>query len=58
MFNLAFDNFNAIVNMNGHGIYVWLVYSVSTLIIITSFVIARKRIKKIKYKIKINNASG
>jgi len=58
MFNLAFDNFNAILNMDGHGIYVWLVYSIGISIIIASFVIARRRIKNIQNKIKIKNASS
>ena len=58
MFNLTFDNFNAILNMDGHGIYVWLVYSIGISIIVISFVIARRRIKIIQNKIKIKNASG
>lgn len=58
MFDLAFNNFDEILNMKGHGIYVWLVYSISTLMILASFIIARMRIKKICKRININNASS
>ena len=56
MFNLAFDNFNDILYMQGHGIYVWTVYLIGILMIATSFLIANKRIKAIQKKIKISNA--
>jgi heme exporter protein D len=56
MFNLAFDNFNDILYMQGHGIYVWSVYLIGILLIATSFLIANKRIKAIQKKIKISNA--
>ena len=56
MFNLAFDNFNDILYMQGHGIYVWSVYLIGILMIATSFLIANKRIKAIQKKIKISNA--
>jgi len=58
MFNLAFNSFNEILNMDDHGIYVWLVYSIGIIVIITSFVIVRRRIKNIQNKIKIKNASS
>jgi|TARA_B100001093_G_scaffold222048_1_gene212904 heme exporter protein D len=58
MFNLAFDNFNDILYMQGHGIYVWSVYLIGILMIATSFLIANKRIKAIQKKIKISNASS
>jgi heme exporter protein D len=58
MFNLAFDNFNDILYMQGHGIYVWSVYLIGILLIATSFLIANKRIKAIQKKIKISNASS
>tara|TARA_B100000214_G_C23683178_1_gene497354 strand:+ start:295 stop:471 length:177 start_codon:yes stop_codon:yes gene_type:complete len=58
MFDLAFDSINEIVNMDGHGIYVWSVYLIAILIIIVSFVIARKRIKNFRSKIDIKNASS
>ncbi len=58
MFNLAFDNFNEILDMDGHGIYVWSVYSIGISMIYLSFLIAKKRIKDIQKKIKIKNASS
>tara|TARA_B100000686_G_C16357582_1_gene746063 strand:+ start:90 stop:266 length:177 start_codon:yes stop_codon:yes gene_type:complete len=58
MFNLAFENLNEILNMDGHGIYVWSVYSISILIVIVSFAISRRKIKNIQNKIKIKNASS
>jgi len=58
MFNLAFDNFNEILDMDGHGIYVWSVYSIGIAMIFLSFLIAKKRIKDIQKKIRIKNASS
>tara|TARA_B000000441_G_C21490390_1_gene203516 strand:+ start:425 stop:601 length:177 start_codon:yes stop_codon:yes gene_type:complete len=56
MFDIAFDNVNEIIDMNGHGIYVWSVYSIAISIIILSFIVAKNRIKGVKRKIKIKNA--
>ena len=36
MFNLAFKNFNEILDMGGHGIYVWSVYFIGISIIFIS----------------------
>tara|TARA_B100000965_G_scaffold345952_1_gene317024 strand:- start:376 stop:552 length:177 start_codon:yes stop_codon:yes gene_type:complete len=58
MFNLAFENFNEILYMDGHGIYVWSVYSIGTFLIFLSFLIAKKSIRDIQQKIKIKNASS
>ena len=58
MFNSAFSNFNAILDMGGHGIYVWSVYLIGILIIVISFLIAKKRIKEVQKKIKLKNASS
>ena len=58
MFNLAFKNFNEILDMGGHGIYVWSVYLIGISIIIFSFLIAKKRIKIVQKKIKLKNASS
>ena len=58
MFNLAFNNFNEILDMGGHGIYVWSVYLIGTSIIVISFLIAKKRIKEVHKKIKLKNASS
>ena len=56
MFNLAFKNFNEIIDMNGHGIYVWSVYAIGISIIFISFLIAKKRIRAFQKKVKIKNA--
>ena len=58
MFNSEFKNFNEILDMSGHGVYVWSVYLVGISIIAISFFIAKKRIKKVKRKIKLKNASS
>ena len=58
MFNSEFKNFNEILDMSGHGIYVWPVYLVGILIISISFIIAKKRIKTVQRKIKFKNASS
>jgi len=58
MFNLAFKNFNEILDMDGHGIYVWSVYLIGTSLIFLSFFIAKKRANNIGKKIKIKNASS
>ena len=56
MFDIAFDNVNEIISMNGHGIYVWSVFSIAISILILSFIVAKNRIKGVKRKIKIKNA--
>ena len=58
MFNSEFKNFNEILDMSGHGIYVWSVYLVGILTISISFIIAKKRIKTVQRKIKFKNASS
>tara|TARA_B100001113_G_scaffold333474_1_gene311356 strand:+ start:351 stop:527 length:177 start_codon:yes stop_codon:yes gene_type:complete len=58
MFNLAFENFNEFLDMDGHGVYVWSVYLIGASLIFLSFFIAKKRINDIRKKIKIKNASG
>ena len=58
MFNSEFKNFNEILDMSGHGIYVWSVYLVGILIISIGFIIAKKRIKIVQRKIKFKNASS
>ena len=56
MFDIAFNNINEIIDMNGHGIYVWSVYSIAISILVVSFLVAKNRIKGVKRKIKIKNA--
>ena len=58
MLNLAFKNFNEILDMGGHGIYVWSVYIMGISIIFISFLIAKKRIKEVQKKIILKNASS
>lgn len=58
MFNLAFKNFNEILDMGGHGIYVWSVYFIGISIIFISFLIAKQRIKAVQKKIILKNASS
>ena len=58
MFNSAFKNFNEILDMGGHGIYVWSVYFIGISIIFISFLIAKKRIKEVQKKIILKNASS
>ena len=56
MFDIAFNNVNEIIGMNGHGIYVWSVYSIAISILVVSFLVAKNRIKGVKRIIKIKNA--
>tara|TARA_Y100000739_G_scaffold153951_1_gene132831 strand:+ start:526 stop:702 length:177 start_codon:yes stop_codon:yes gene_type:complete len=56
MFDLAFNDLNEILVMDGHGVYVWSVYSIAISIIVASFLIAKNRIKGVKRKIKVKNA--
>ena len=58
MLNLAFKNFNEILDMGGHGIYVWSVYFMGISIIFISFLIAKQRIKAVQKKIILKNASS
>jgi len=44
--------------MDGHGIYVWSVYTIGISMILLSFLIAKNRIHDIKKKIKTKNASS
>ena len=41
MFDLAFNDLNEILAMDGHGVYVWSVYSIAISIIVASFLIAK-----------------
>ena len=58
MFNSEFKDFYEILDMSGHGVYVWSVYLVGISIIAISFLIAKKTIKKVQRKIKLKNASS
>ena len=56
MSNFAFDSFNHFILMDGHGIYVWLVYAVSTFIIVAFFWTINRKIKLLAHRLK--NASN
>ena len=58
MFNSEFKNLNELLDMGGHGIYVWSVYLIGISIIAISFSVAKKRIKTAQRKIKFKNASS
>ena len=58
MFNAEFKNFNELLDMGGHGIYVWSVYFMGISIIFISFIIAKQRIKAVQKKIILKNASS
>jgi len=58
VFDLAFNNFNEILDMDGHGVYVWSVYIIGISMILLSFLVAKHRIHDIKKKIKTKNASS
>ena len=53
-----FKNLNEILDMGGHGIYVWSVYLIGISIIVISFLIAKKRINIVQRKVKFKNASS
>mgnify|MGYP001248008316 CR=1 FL=1 len=58
MFDLAFNSLDEILQMNGHGIYVWSVYVVGITAILVSFIIAKKRLRETQEKIRVANASS
>ena len=58
MSDLAFENLNEIIFMDGHGIYVWPVYAIGIFIIFIIFLIAKKKIRDVQKKVKIKNASS
>lgn len=58
MFDLAFNSLDEILQMNGHGIYVWSVYVVGITAILASFIIAKKRLREAQEKIRVTNASS
>ena len=56
--DLAFKNFNEIIYMDGHGIYVWPVYAIGIFMIFISFLIAKQKLRDVQKKVKIKNASS
>ena len=52
MSNLAFTSFNDFLHMDGHGVYVWSVYIISTFIILLAFLTIYRNIQLIRKRIK------
>lgn len=52
MNNFAFKNFSDFIYMNGHGVYVWLVYGTSIVLLCIFLWITKQKIKKLLLKIK------
>ena len=52
MSNFAFDSFDQIINMDGHGLYVWLVFLIFLISITTSFIVFNSLIKKYQSQIR------
>jgi heme exporter protein D len=51
MFNFAFTSLQDFLTMNGHGIYVWSVYSITLVIIAISFQVTRHKLRVLKKKL-------
>ena len=56
MFNFSFADFQDFLIMDGHGIYVWTVYLVTSALIAVSFLIVRHKLNVLKRK--LENASA
>ena len=52
MSKFAFSSFSDAMNMDGHGIYVWIVFALFFIALSTSFYIFNLLIKKYKKRIK------
>ena len=53
--NFSFTDFQDFLTMDGHGIYVWTVYLVASILIAVSFLIVRHKLNV--FKRKLENAS-
>ena len=51
MFNFAFTSLQDFLTMNGHGIYVWSVYSITLVVIAISFQVTRHKLRVLKKKL-------
>ena len=51
MFDIAFHTFDEIINMKGHGIYVWTVLAIVIASLLIFFISLNIRIKKLKKKL-------
>jgi heme exporter protein D len=56
MFDFSFTDFQDFLIMDGHGIYVWTVYLVTSALIVVSFLIVRHKLNVLKRK--LENASA
>ena len=52
MSNFAFSSLSDVLNMDGHGVYVWAVFSLFLITISTSFYIFNLLIKKYQERVK------
>ena len=52
MSNFAFSSLADVLNMDGHGVYVWAVFSLFLITISTSFYIFNLLIKKYQERVK------
>ncbi len=50
MFKFAFTDLNQFMYMEGHGIYVWSVFSIVIISLVLAFIFYNKQLKKIKRK--------
>ena len=50
MFNFAFDGFDSFIFMDGHGIYVWSVFCIVIISLISMFMFYKNQLKKLKKK--------
>lgn len=50
MFNFAFNSFSNFVAMDGHGVYVWSVFFIVVISLISMFIFYRNELNKIKKK--------
>lgn len=50
MFNVAFDSFSGFIVMDGHGVYVWSVFFIVIISLISMFVFYKNELKKLKKK--------
>ena len=50
MFNFAFDSFDSFIFMDGHGIYVWSVFCIVIISLVSMFMFYKNQLKKLKKK--------
>ena len=55
MFDIAFNTFDEIINMKGHGIYVWSVVAIVVICLVCAFANYNIKIKKLIKKLNESN---